>query len=107
MPGAGAAATPSPQVASVLPGRAPTPVPSWPHGPLPASVAPVVPAPAPQPVIAPGESATSVASPAPPSPSAEEDDGAPNNTDQFGPATDVPAETPAPAGPVGAVVVGL
>ena len=107
MPGAATSATTSPQVASVMPGRAPTPDPSLPHDPLPASVAPVVPAPASQPVIAPTESATPVASPAPPSPSAEEDDGAPNNTDQFGPATDVPAETPAPAVPVGAVVVRL
>lgn len=109
MPGAATPATTSPQVASVMPGRAPTPEPHASQLPGPVSTPPAqtsadslppkatMPVPQTQPV--PGV----VASEEPATGNSEDADQ--NASDQFGPSTDSPAETPAPAVPVGSVVV--
>ncbi|QEH97439.1 helix-turn-helix domain-containing protein [Gluconobacter thailandicus] len=108
MPGAATPATTSPQVASVMPGRAPTPEPHVSQPPVPVSTPPAeaVPAsPSPQavaPALQAPPASTDMTSAAPATGSEDRDQ---NPSDQFGPSTDAPAETPAPAVPVGSVVV--
>ncbi|MBF0857975.1 helix-turn-helix domain-containing protein [Gluconobacter sp. LMG 31484] len=114
MPGAATPATTSPQVASVMPGRAPTPEPHAPAVVTPAPVAPTaVPVPAPT-SPAPETTQTSPSAPvpnqAPETPASGADDNAEappadtaasaQNTPNGEPATDLP-----PAVPEGAVVV--
>ncbi|MDI6653078.1 DUF4115 domain-containing protein [Gluconobacter japonicus] len=108
MSGAATPATTSPQVASVMPGRAPTPEPHVSQSVAPAMTPPVEAPPAqalpqavpPAPQVQPAPAVTAEAEPG-------SEDADQNAGDQFGPATNTPAETPAPAVPVGSVVVRL